>query len=90
MPQLSDNIKKKRTSDMIKLSDELEKKYYNKFVGSKLEVLFEQSNDDYTIGHTSNYLEVWVKRDDSLISKIENVYLESLKNGFIMGKIVKK
>lgn len=90
MPQLADSIKKKRASDLIKLSDELEKNYYKKFIGSNLKVLFEQSNDDYTVGHTSNYLEVRVKRDDNLISKIENVNLESLENGFIMGKIVKK
>ena len=90
MPQLADSIKKKRASDLIRLSDELEKNYYKKFIGSNLSVLFEQSNDDYTVGHTSNYLEVRVNRDDNLISKIENVSLESLENGFIKGKIVKK
>ncbi len=90
MPQLPDSVKKKRVSDLIKLSDELENNYYKEFIGKELDVLFEQSNDDYTVGHTSNYLEVRVNRDDNLISKIENVYLESLKNGFIMGKIAKK
>ena len=89
MKEIKDSVKKERTSNLIKLSKELEEKYYKKFIGMESSVLFEQSNDNYTIGHTSNYLEVRVKKDDSLIGNIYNVSLDSYKNGYIMGEIIK-
>lgn len=90
MKEIKDSVKKERTSNLIKLSKELEEKYYKKFIGMESSVLFEQSNDNYTIGHTSNYLEVRVKKDDSLVGNIYNVSLDSYKNGYIMGEIIKK
>ena len=43
---------------LLKLSYELEVKYMKKFLGKKLEVLFETSKDGYSYGHTTNYLSV--------------------------------
>ena len=89
MKQLPDNIKKERTSKLIKISKELEKKYYLKFIGSTASVIFEQSNNNETIGHTSNYLEVRVDKDDSLIGKLVDVKLVEYKDDFIVGKVIK-
>ena len=90
MKQLQDSIKKDRAQRLIKISDELEKNYYLKFIGDTQDVLFEQSNKEYTIGHTSNYLEVRIPKDDSLIGNIVNVSLLRYENGYIIGKIVDK
>ena len=40
--KVKDDVKKKRVQELLKLSDELEKKYYNKFRGKKLDVLIEE------------------------------------------------
>ena len=47
-------------SDMVcdELSDNLEKSYYDKFKGKKLDVLIEEVNEFGSKGHTSNYLMV--------------------------------
>ena len=90
MKEVKDNIKKERTSNLINVSKELEETYYKKFIGNSLDVLFEKSNDEYTMGHTSNYLEVRVLKDDSLIGNIYNTSLDTYENGYIIGKIVKK
>ena len=49
----------------MELSNELEKNYYNKFKGKKMDVIIEEVTDDYSIGHTSNYL--LVKTNEKLI-----------------------
>jgi len=48
---------KKRSHMLLELSDSLEKEYYNKFKGRKMDVLIETSGEK-SIGHTSNYLKV--------------------------------
>lgn len=52
--------KKYRVKKLMELSNKLENDYYNKFKGKKEDVLIEESYDDRSIGHTSNYLKVIV------------------------------
>lgn len=52
--------RKERSRRLISVSEELEKQYMEKFIGKELEVLIERSFDNYSIGHTSNYLQVKV------------------------------
>ena len=90
MPQLDENIKKERTKLLIHEASKLEKNYYLSFVGKIYDVLFEQSDDKYTYGHTTNYLEIKVSKDDNLIGKIVDVSLEKYDNGAIFGTIIQK
>ena len=39
MEQVNDSIKKERVNIILELSDELENKYYNKFLNKDIEVL---------------------------------------------------
>lgn len=52
--QVNDTEKKIRTNEMLKLSDELESEFYQKFIGQTLEVLVE----DEISGFTDNYIRV--------------------------------
>jgi threonylcarbamoyladenosine tRNA methylthiotransferase MtaB len=61
MPEVNDGVKKKRVQKLLELSDVLEDKYSNRFIGQKVDVLIEETNDNMSIGHTSNYLKVVVK-----------------------------
>ena len=54
--QIDGNIKKERARRLIELSNKLEEKYMNKFIGRELEVLIERNKDGICLGHTSNYL----------------------------------
>lgn len=54
--QIDGNLKKDRAKRLIELSLELEKKYMNSYIDKKVEVLVEQTKEDYSYGHTSNYL----------------------------------
>lgn len=54
MKQVDDTIKKKRTHEILELSDILESNYYKKYIGKTVTVLIE---DNYS-GYTSNYIKV--------------------------------
>ena len=60
--KISINEKKDRVKKLMDLSLTLENNYYNKFKGQKLDVLIEEVFDDYSVGHTSNYLMVKIPK----------------------------
>ena len=53
-----ESVKHERVKKLLELSDSLEKSYYDKFKGKKLDVLIEEVNEFGSKGHTSNYLMV--------------------------------
>lgn len=61
--QVSSIDKKKHVIEIIKLSEELEKDYMKKFIDKELEVLIETNHDNYSIGHTGNYLQVKINKN---------------------------
>ena len=61
MPQVDDKTKKERARMLIELSNELEDRYYQKFIGKTLDILVEECDNVVASGHTSNYLNVKLK-----------------------------
>ncbi len=55
--QINDKDKDIRSEILIKMSDENEKAFKDRFIGKKLPVLFENEHE----GHTTNYIEVYSK-----------------------------
>ena len=54
--QVDDAEKKRRSKELVALSNELEREYEKKFIGQTLEVLIEENYDNKSIGHTSNFI----------------------------------
>ena len=44
------------------MSKQLENKYYEKFINKEVDVLIEKEENGVSIGHTSNYLKVYVHK----------------------------
>ena len=86
--QISPEKKEERSRMLIELSHKNEAEYKQKFINKTVEVLFEQPEGDYIIGHTPNYLEVAVKGNMDLENQIKKVQI--LENGeeFLIGTIV--
>ena len=85
--QVPENIKKERVSKLLEVSNILEHNYLDKFIGKEVVVLIENSNDDKSVGHTDNYLKVFINsREDHnslvkvLINKRVDNYLEGERN----------
>ena len=60
---LEQSIKKDRARRLLEVSKELEKNYFNKYIGKEVEVLIEETKDGYSYGHTGNYLYVKINRE---------------------------
>ena len=58
MKQVNDKIKKDRVKKILELSLNLENIYYNKYLNKTMSVLIEESKEEYSIGHTDNYIKV--------------------------------
>ncbi len=91
MPQVPDDVKKKREKVLLNLSRDLAYDYALKFVGKKLSIIFENHPDKTFIkGHTSNYLFVEADYDETYIHKMCDVEILEVGTNAIYGKIVKK
>ena len=86
--QIMGNVKEERSKILLQLSDENEKKYQIKYIGKQVDVLFEELNDGYYKGHTSNYLMVKVKSEKNISNKIMNVKIIEINNNELIGTII--
>ena len=93
--QVDGNIKEERSNRLIELSNENENKNNEKYVGKEVNVLFEELDNNYYKGHTTNYMVVKVDsafvEDKNIIDNIKKVKLISNDNQCreLIGKIVK-
>ena len=79
-PQINGDIKKKRVTELIKLSKELGKEYYSKFLNEEVEILFEtyDNKNEVITGYSSNYLKVHCEGSESLLNKLVKVKVTEL------------
>ena len=68
--QVDGNIAEERSKRLIELSEKNMKMYNEKYIGKVVEVLFEEKQGEYWIGHTRNYMVVKVKTDKDLENEI--------------------
>ena len=61
--QIPENIKKERVKRLIEVSNNLEQQYLDSFISKNVLVLIEENKDNYSIGHTGNYLKVKILGD---------------------------
>lgn len=74
--QIDGETKEKRSNILLELSDKNEREFAEKYVGSEIEVLFENEKE----GHTTNYIKVvrHKKSDATLTTVIPNKYEEGV------------
>ena len=81
--KVSLEIKKERSKILHELSEKKRNLFYNDFIGSKREVLFEYKKNGHLVGHTDNYIKVSIKTNKDLINKIVPVKLIENNGGFL-------
>ena len=70
--QVDGNIKEERSNKLIELSNKYENEYNNSHIGKNVKVLFEEFEDGYFKGHTTNYIMIKVPGKEDEISKFVN------------------
>lgn len=84
--QIDEAVKKQRVHLMQEMADKSAKAFYEKFLNTTLDVLFEQKQDNYTEGLTSNYIRVYVQ-DKIPSGEIRPVRLVKLFKDGVLGEL---
>lgn len=88
--QISGDVKSQRSKKMIALSDKMNIDFLNNNIGKTVPVLFEDMENGFWQGHTTNYIKVLVKSDENLNNKIVDVKLDKIHGVEIVeGTVVK-
>ena len=88
--QISGDVKSQRSKEMIALSDKMNIDFLNNNIGKTVPVLFEDMENGFWQGHTTNYIKVLAKSDENLNNKIVDVKLDKIHGVEIVeGTVVK-
>ena len=76
--QISPDVKKQRSKELLELSDKLYTKFASKFIGQDVTALVEKYDEQkgINIGHTSNYLSVEIPLKESKVGQFITVKLQ--------------
>ena len=86
--QVIENTKDIRSKKIIELSNDNIKNINEKYIGQEVEVLIEEKEGEYFIGHTKNYILVKAKSHaENIENKIVKVLIESNLEEFLIGNI---
>jgi len=88
MEQLDDVTKKARAKVLLELSKQLEIDYMNKFLNREIEVLVEVNKDGYSIGHSTNYLQIKINEIVPHNTFIK-VKITNIDYPYCIGEIIK-
>ena len=87
--QIDGKVKEERSNKLIDLSRKSEIIHNKKEIGRELEVLWEEKEDEYIKGHTSNYKLVKIPYQ-SIENTITKVKVNSIDNLELIGELVAK
>ena len=86
--QVDGEIKDARSEKLLKLSNKDQNEYNNSFIGKIVDVLFEEKNGKYFVGHTDNFIHVKVEDSKNIENKICKVRIIGVDNLDLIGEIV--
>ena len=85
--QIPGDIKELRSRKLIELSNKNEFEINQKYIGQKVEVLFEEEKEGCYKGHTANYILIYCKDEkENLSNKIQEVECIQNLNDHILAK----
>ena len=74
--QIDGNKKEERSNKLIELSNSTENKHNQSYIGKTVKVLFEEFEDGFFKGHTTNYMMVKVEDEEEQSDKFVNKILD--------------
>ncbi len=83
---VDDKTKKMRTKKILELSGLLEKQYLEKNINRKENIIIEEKKDNFYIGHTSNYIKVYIE-EECILNNVYEITLTSIYKDGMKGKI---
>ena len=85
--QLPNAVKEDRSRRAIAVAEEMNRAYREAMIGTVQEILFEEVQDGYFVGHAPNYMKIYMK-GENLHNEIRKVFVEKLhKEGLLATEI---
>ena len=84
--QVPGNIKEERSKKLLELSTNNEQNFNKKYIGKEVEVLFEERENEYFKGHTTNYILVYTKTDEDLENKMLKLTIKEIKDNKVIAE----
>ena len=87
--QVDSAIKKKRVTELLNLSNQLQEKYANNFIGETMDILFEDydSKTQTYRGHASNYLQVHIKSPNDIRGQLKKIIYRGPFNSILKDDV---
>lgn len=83
--QIDEQTKHKRVKEVLKLSEELEIEYMNKFINTNVLVLIEKYENGIISGHTENYIPVKANGVESDINELLMIHIDKMEYPYLIG-----
>ena len=84
---ISKRVRAERSKMLHILSEKKRRYFYDHFINTHREVLFESSRNGKLVGHTDNYIKVEIDNFPSFVNKIHSVKLIENRGEFVMGEL---
>ena len=84
---ISKRVRAERSKMLHILSEKKRRYFYDHFINTHREVLFESSRNGKLVGHTDNYIKVEIDNSPGLVNKIHSVRLIENRGEFVMGEL---
>lgn len=85
MKQVEDKIKKQRTDIMLRVADEAQTEFIKANIGKTFNVLFERKKNGVNMGHTENYITVFVESRENLTNTIRKIIITEADESICYG-----
>ncbi len=85
--QHQNDVKEARSAAAIKVADRMNEAYREALIGSTLEVLFEEPEQGYFVGHAPNYIKVYVQ-GETLHNEVKTVTVTGLFRDGVKGELL--
>ena len=85
--QHGNQVKEERSHRAIALAEELSRAYREKLIGTRQQVLFEEAEGSFYVGHAPDYVKVYVK-GENLHNVVKNVEINQVFQEGVLGTIV--
>lgn len=87
---VNDTEKKSRVGELRALDSALRLRFREKHLGSFQKVLLESKQaNGFIVGHTPNYLDVFVEADENIAGSLRKVFITGLHPAGVVGRVVK-
>ena len=84
---ISKRVRAERSKMLHILSEKKRRYFYDHFINTHREVLFESSRNGKLVGHTDNYIKVEIDNFPGLVNKIHTVKLIENRGEFVKGEL---